>query len=930
MDQEKLQHFEPLAKTLAATSMAQSLSFCLERKYLQDVDGYSIPTIFRLKAIAPVSDSSVRWISISQVGRPIEKSAETCFTAIQKILYSCFLPKQVQLIFLVTGHNGINNMYVGLRSPGQPNPPRALVKNLCNYMKGIWPGLKVEVLKSEDSTLNYFTQNIGEERFENVYALTGIPSMETQYKNLYPATVDKLMAGLSGSRDYAYMVIADPVETQDAEAMLYNCREMNGQAESLKSMNITEGMNFSDSTTDTVSKSISDAVSFTESESSSKTRVDLGKKGKIALSIAGFGLAGAIFPASAAMLEAGASAGAAALSALAGTVGMSGVVSALIPKKTVTKGTSHGTSHTETDTKSQSMGHTEGRSQSMSRNIVNKHIEAIGEHLFYHSRRFETGKAIGLWKVGVYLAGEKASELQSGALQLRSTLSGQESIYEPIRIHNISNVMDESFGGKNLRAVSLGEFLPPSLTVQNAAGVPFKHPLGDHYNELRTVLTTKELSYLVNFPLRSVPGISVIDSSPEFSLNVQKTDGQESIDFGKLLYGGTPVEIPYSITISDLAKHTLLSGISGSGKTNTVLSILNGLSGKIPFLIIEPAKTEYVDWAAEYNHKHPENPITIFMPGTKTYRDKKTRMEVALSKLKLNPFEPVWLDRDQDPNILSHIDRLKSTFAAAFPMYDILPVLMEDLIYSIYQNKSTDWLSAEPEFGKTMPPTLNSMSVGVDKVISGRQYEARIEQNMKACFNTRIDSLKRGWKGEMLNTVHSTPWQDLFERSVIINLSNVGDDVDKSFFMSLILQFLYEYRNAIAELGRVDFNDNNCRHLTVIEEAHRVMMKCDKPDMPQYKTAMMFSNMLSEIRAYGEGMFLVDQIPTRLIPDAIKNTNTKITHRLVAEDDCKAIAEAMGLNKEQRPIIPKLMVGQCIVSTSLTPDKNWVQVNKSK
>jgi hypothetical protein len=350
----------------------------------------------------------------------------------------------------------------------------------------------------------------------------------------------------------------------------------------------------------------------------------------------------------------------------------------------------------------------------------------------------------------------------------------------------------------------------------------------------------------------------------------------------------------------------------------------------MPFLVIEPAKTEYVDWAAEYNRNHPDSQIAIYMPGVRSYRDKISRQEVKLETLKLNPFEPVWLDKNQDPNILSHIDRLKSTFAAAFPMYDILPVLMEDLIYSIYQNKSTDWLNTEPEYGITMPPTLNAMSVGVDKVISSRQYEPRVEQNMKACLNTRIDSLKRGWKGEMLNTVHSTSWEDLFERPAIINLSYVGDDVDKGFLMAVILQFLYEYRTALAEIGKIDFNENSCKHLTVIEEAHRVMMKCDKPDMPQYKTAMMFSNMLSEIRAYGEGMFLVDQVPTRLIPDAIKNTNTKITHRLVAEDDCKAIAESMGLTKEQRPIIPKLTVGQCIVSTSLTPDKHWVLVNKSK
>ena len=202
-------------------------------------------------------------------------------------------------------------------------------------------------------------------------------------------------------------------------------------------------------------------------------------------------------------------------------------------------------------------------------------------------------------------------------------------------------------------------------------------------------------------------------------------------------------------------------------------------------------------------------------------------------------------------------------------MYDILPVLMEDLIYTVYQNKSTDWLNTIPQFGRTMPPTLNSMSISVDNVIGNRGYEERVERNMKACLNTRIDSLKRGWKGDLLNVVKSTPWNSLFGKPCVINLSYVGDDVDKSFFMALILQFLYEYRTAQAEVGMIDFNDNGCKHLTIIEEAHRVMSKCDNQELPQYKSAMMFSNMLSEIRAYGEGLLLVDQVPTRLIPDAI-------------------------------------------------------------
>ena len=559
----------------------------------------------------------------------------------------------------------------------------------------------------------------------------------------------------------------------------------------------------------------------------------------------------------------------------------------------------------------------EGQSHNVSHNVVNKHIEAISEHLFYHSKRLETGKAIGMWKVGTYLLTGKESEAKGGAMQLRSILSGQESIFEPIRITNISNVL--SFQN------SFVSFQSPIIRIDNASnGQPFAHPLGDHYKELKTVLTTKELSYLINFPLRSVPGISVIDSTPEFSLNQQENTAEPHIDFGKLLYGGSLTQMNYHIPVSSLSRHTLLSGINGTGKTNSVQAILNKMEG-VPFLVIEPAKTEYVDWAIDYNRQNPDNPINVFVPGCKKYKGR-----FVPKPLKLNPFELVWLDKNQEPNVLTHIDRLKSTFAAAFPMYDILPVLMEDLIYTVYQNKSTNWLGEEPQFGITLPPTLNGMSVSVDKVISNHQYEERIERNMKACLNTRIDSLKRGWKGEMLNTMYSTSWEDLFEKPCVINLSYVGDDVDKAFFMALILQFLYEYRSAQAEIGEIDYNDNGCRHLTVIEEAHRVMAKCDNPELPQYKSAMMFSNMLSEIRAYGEGMFLVDQVPTRLIPDAIKNTILKITHRLVAEDDCKAIGESMGLNEEQRKVIPKLMTGQCIVSSSLATDTYWIKVDKVK
>ena len=76
-----------------------------------------------------------------------------------------------------------------------------------------------------------------------------------------------------------------------------------------------------------------------------------------------------------------------------------GTLLGLMPQKTT------GTSHSETKGTSHSIteGMSESQSQTISHNVVNKHIESVSEHLFYHSKRLETGKAIGMWKVGTYL-----------------------------------------------------------------------------------------------------------------------------------------------------------------------------------------------------------------------------------------------------------------------------------------------------------------------------------------------------------------------------------------------------------------------------------------------------------------------------------------------------------------------------------------------
>ena len=64
MDQNaQLQSLEPQVRVLAATAMSQSLSFCMERKYLTDVSNIENEA-FALEAVPSTLDNSASWIEI--------------------------------------------------------------------------------------------------------------------------------------------------------------------------------------------------------------------------------------------------------------------------------------------------------------------------------------------------------------------------------------------------------------------------------------------------------------------------------------------------------------------------------------------------------------------------------------------------------------------------------------------------------------------------------------------------------------------------------------------------------------------------------------------------------------------------------------------------------------------------------------------------
>ncbi|OLO25679.1 hypothetical protein BTR23_24200 [Alkalihalophilus pseudofirmus] len=60
-------------------------------------------------------------------------------------------------------------------------------------------------------------------------------------------------------------------------------------------------------------------------------------------------------------------------------------------------------------------------------------------------------------------------------------------------------------------------------------------------------------------------------------------------------------------------------------------------------------------------------------------------------------------------------------------------------------------------------------------------------------------------------------------------------------------------------------------------------------------------------------LFLTDQIPNKLAIEVLKNTNTKIIHRLFAKDDKEVIGDTMLMDEKQKQFLSSLHVGEAII-----------------
>ncbi|MFG2668996.1 helicase HerA domain-containing protein [Streptomyces sp. NPDC048387] len=427
-------------------------------------------------------------------------------------------------------------------------------------------------------------------------------------------------------------------------------------------------------------------------------------------------------------------------------------------------------------------------------------------------------------------------------------------------------------------------------------------------------LATAELvAALARPPERELPGIRTVAPN-RFDVTADDPGQDAAADgfrIGDILDESLSAAGPLYVSRSTLNRHAFVCGATGSGKSQTVRSLLTALSTHqrpIPWLAVEPAKAEYARMAgrlASAGGPEAARRVTVIRPG-----------DVDVPPASLNPLEP-------EPGfpLQSHVDLVRALFLAAFEGHEPFPQVLARALTQCYTAAGWDLVTGEPrpphkpkylldepdEPRTAVYPTLGDLQSTARQVVEMIGYGKEVTADVRGFVDVRMGSLREGTPGRFFEGGHPLDISGLLAGNVVLELESITNDQDKAFLIGAVLIRLVEHLRVHHGAGGVPL-----RHVLVVEEAHRLLKNVENG--PAAAAVELFASLLAEIRAYGEGVVIVEQIPSKILRDVIKNSALKIMHRLPAEDDRRSVGATMNLQQEQSENVVALPPGRAAVA----------------
>lgn len=398
------------------------------------------------------------------------------------------------------------------------------------------------------------------------------------------------------------------------------------------------------------------------------------------------------------------------------------------------------------------------------------------------------------------------------------------------------------------------------------------------------IITAEEAALFYRLPIgsdRISAGLQVNETS-----KISRTYSQNLINAGDIQVGilkSSSGKDSIGFSLKDLAKHMLIVGTPGSGKTTFSVGLLDRLwkDHHIPFLVIEPAKNEYRALVQSI----PD--LQVFTPGKN-----------FISPFVFNPFVP-----PKNVRLETYKSTLKTAFAAGVTMSSPLDKIFEDTINNCYSDFR--WLDNYTTENKgrifNITDFIKCFQETFDEI--GYTGDAR---NIGRAGIVRLKSL-----ANLFDNYFSIPIEDILTKPTIIELAAIENSDQKALIIALLLLSILAYVNAnyVGEGG--------LRNFILLEEAHVLLDTSSNGGEGAANPAAiaqgLVKRMLAEIRSYGVGIGIADQSPRKVGIDIVALTDIKVAFRLVENEDKQILADSTSMTDLQTARLAKLKPGEAFL-----------------